>query len=396
MSTKDFRDQLERYLNGQLSDVELEDFLHALSAPDSRDQIFENMSNGFGKAQSGATSKKQAQSSFIRFSKMYLSRGKERTAKTTIKYLWSRITTKSFLAAVAVIIMILATVWLNRPRPVVPKAASMQQISMVAPANKTTITLQSGKTFVLDSNAIGILKNEGLAVNLDVSLGAITYRLQSTASTKQEQYHTLITGKGAQYLVVLAGGTKIWLSTNTVLQYPIGFTHQTSILQLNGEAYFEVAAAASIPFKVQTPKALITVIGTRFNLSAYGSEPSLKTTLLQGKIQVSDSNHLAILKAGQQLYIHPSGTWQVHAGADTAAAIAWKDSIFDFRNTELTSLMRQVEKWYDLQAVFTDGVDKHTFTGRISRKEGLTGLLQVLKESNLHFRKEGNKIVFFR
>src|SRR5690606_10647404 len=82
--------------------------------------------------------------------------------------------------------------------------------------------------------------------------------------------------------------SKVWLNAASSLRYPVSFSAaKDRHVQLTGEAYFEVAKNENKPFLVTSGEQTVKVLGTHFNVNAYADEPSVKTTLLEGRVEVS-------------------------------------------------------------------------------------------------------------
>ncbi len=92
--------------------------------------------------------------------------------------------------------------------------------------------------------------------------------------------------RGGQYRLVLHDGTKVWLNAASKLEFPSAFVDSQRVVQLEGEAYFEVAANAAQPFVVQTAGMKVEVLGTHFNLKAYHDEPGIQAALLEGSVRI--------------------------------------------------------------------------------------------------------------
>jgi ferric-dicitrate binding protein FerR (iron transport regulator) len=183
-------------------------------------------------------------------------------------------------------------------------------------------------------------------------------------------------------------------------------------VQLTGEAYFEVASLTSrqvgtgskggshkVPFivKINTPSGnggQIEVLGTHFNVNAYNNEAEIKATLLEGSIKITKDAASAILKPGQQASLsqtsQKSNAIPVRT-ANTEQAVAWKNGYFRFKETGIRELMRQVERWYDVDVEFrTDHTDQY-YTGMVSRSQNISALLQTLElTGTVHFQIDNN------
>ncbi|WP_165806422.1 FecR family protein [Chitinophaga parva] len=263
----------------------------------------------------------------------------------------------------------------------------------VAADHSAQLQLGDGSSVVLDSQAV-----ESPAL---LSRG-ITYHPDSTRLVyKADQpkrglggSQTLSTGRGDQVNVVLPDGTRVWLNAKSALRYPATFLPGARVVELSGEGYFDVRPNRGRPFQVRTAKVLVTVLGTTFNLKAYAGEEMITTGVYQGRVQVSDSARQTSLSAGQQLVITSDGNWHAAAGAELAAAAAWKDKLFVFRRTPLPDIIAELSRWYTVEFQIAPGLSR-TFSGTIPRTATITTVLEVLKESGISFRKDRNKIVFF-
>ncbi|MNL28968.1 fec operon regulator FecR [compost metagenome] len=171
-------------------------------------------------------------------------------------------------------------------------------------------------------------------------------------------------------------------------------------MELVGEAYFEVAKNRVVPFRIITKNKLeVVVLGTHFNINSYENEEKTSTTLFEGAVRVEYNSKAVLLKPGQRAQVSQIKA-RSNAGIETIdhvdleKTIAWKNGIFDFDGMELKEVMRQLERWYDIEVDYEGPVPKRKFFGEISRKENLTDVLTALEESNIHFRLEqGRRLI---
>ena len=264
------------------------------------------------------------------------------------------------------------------------------------------LTLADGTKVVLDSLGNGVVATQN-GTQVVLNNGSLAY--SQDAGKTGSVYNQLSTPKGRQFRLVLPDGTKVWLNAASSLRYPTVFDGNIRRVEVTGEVFFEVAQDHRQPFYVNVDhKAQIRVLGTQFNVNAYSNEASIKTTLVDGGIQVrpgadSDSSSFVTLKPGQQAEIKPAGSntrlQPVHVlnNANIDKAIAWKSGLFNFEDASLEEVMRQVERWYDIEVVYEQGIPNFIFGGRMSNDVSLSGLLKTLKESEVHFRVEGRKLI---
>ena len=116
----------------------------------------------------------------------------------------------------------------------------------------------------------------------------------------------------------------------------------------------------------------VEVLGTHFNVNAYGDEAEIKTTLIEGSVRISNGKTAGILKPGQQAKASGTGMLQIRDHADIEEVLSWKNGRIAFTNAGLESIMRQVSKWYDVDVEYAGSVADRTFTADISRNTNLS------------------------
>jgi ferric-dicitrate binding protein FerR (iron transport regulator) len=266
----------------------------------------------------------------------------------------------------------------------------------VAPgSNKATLTFADNTTINLDDAKNGVLGHQGNTQVVKNKDGQLSYR---TSGLSPITYNLLTTPRGGQYQLSLPDGSKVWLNAASSLKYPTCFSGKERVVELVGEAYFEIAHNASMPFKVsvvsrkgQNP-AVIEVLGTHFDVKAYDDEPSVRTTLLEGSVKVHKGETAIPLQPGQEASW--SGTRDIEvASADVEEAVAWKNGLFKFNKATVGDVMRQLSRWYDVEVVYTNGIPKDFFQGEMYRNVNVSKVLKVLEGSGLHFTVEGKKIL---
>lgn len=150
------------------------------------------------------------------------------------------------------------------------------------------------------------------------------------------------------------------------------------MVELNGEAYFEVAQMAGKPFKVKTAQEEVEVLGTHFNVMAYHDEPFVQTTLLQGKVQVRTNAQTRVLEPGQQAVVSTQGSQHMTVQTvNTDHFVAWKNGSFSFDNTDIYTMMRQISRWYDVEVHFKDSLNLR-FNGSLKKNVDAATLFKML------------------
>lgn len=284
--------------------------------------------------------------------------------------------------------------WLNRDAR--PDTIATTPAEILPGRSGAVLTLADGSHVVLDSMGNGVIGNQN-GTQLLLKNGQLAYNAGEESATIA--YNNLSTPKGRQFQLILPDGTKVWMNAASSLRYPTTFSGSSREVEVKGEVYFEVAGNAQQPFIIDVDnRARIQVLGTRFNVNAYANEAAIKTTLVEGSVKViAGEAPSVILKPGQQAQISSLATGnapiRVVNDVDVDKAVAWKSGLFNFDNSSLEEVMRQLERWYDIEVVYGKSIPDIRFGGKLSNDVSLSGLLQSLKESEVHFRIEGRKLI---
>lgn len=271
--------------------------------------------------------------------------------------------------------------------------------------NGAVLTLADGREILLDSTTNGVFANQG---NTEISLqnNQVIYQAGEDMDSSSVAYNTMATPRGRQFQLMLPDGSKVWLNAASSIRYPVSFTGRERKVEVKGEAYFEVAPDAFKPFLVQTPNQLVQALGTSFNIHAFGNETTEQTTLIDGsvKVNVTGGKHApagetlyAILHTGQQANLNTQKQSLSIAENQSEAAIAWKNGYFYLENKSFDRVMKQLERWYDIEVIYANGVPDLQFYGGLSRNLTLDALIRALKVSEVHFKIEaGRRLIVYR
>lgn len=386
MDTQRITYLLQQYLDGRLTPEEQEELDSALQQGDRAGQMREAMRDLIGREQGLEDYDEMEWEPFLQSIR-------KRTARP-VRRLW-------FSAAAALAVLSVA-VWLlmssrktGGSLAAVPAKPSVVQ-DLAPGSNKATLTLADNTTIDLDAAKEGVLGQQGNARLIKREDGQLTYEaVKGHTSGAAMTYNLLTTPRGGQYQLALPDGSKVWLNAASRLKYPAGFGGKERVVELQGEAYFEIARNPSMPFKVSLmgqPSAQVEVLGTHFNVKAYADEPAVRATLLEGAIKVHKGAAAALLQPGQQAWWN-SGTNIKVSSADLEETIAWKNGLFKFNDANIEEVMRQLSRWYDVDIVYVNGVPEDLFRGEIYRSVNVSKVLKVLEASGVHFTVEGRKIL---
>lgn len=261
--------------------------------------------------------------------------------------------------------------------------------------NTALLTLANGKTIQLNEAKNGVVID---AAHLKYSDGtAVVSELDNIGP---QQTFTASTPRGGTYQVILPDGTKVWLNAASMLKFPTSFSGKDSrTVELAGEAYFEVSKDKAHPFVVVSKGQVVRVLGTHFNVNTYGDDGNIKTTLLEGSVNVADmANRNLVLKPNQQavLPFAENNKAIVVKQVNAEDIVAWKNGQFLFNEQSLSSILRQLERWYDVDVDYSTVPDTR-YDGAISRNVKLSKVLEMLEQTgNLKLKMEKNIIKVYQ
>ena len=207
---------------------------------------------------------------------------------------------------------------------------------------------------------------------------------------------------GAQKEIVLEDGSKVWLNAGSVLKYPPHFSGSERMVELSGEAFFDVAGSSENPFRVLIGDAEVDVLGTYFAIMAYGDEPASRTTLVDGALKiVSGQKEMEVMPGNEVAVIHAShgvgAEMMRNSGVDPNVVRAWQRGIYMFKKKELREVMRELERVYDVTIQYQPNVGNPPIDGNLDLNMGLDAVLKQLEGSvsgeKINFRHEGKTII---
>lgn len=279
-------------------------------------------------------------------------------------------------------------------------------------------TLKPGKNLFLR-----FLKVAAVLVPVFLAGGILSQLIFTKTTVKESVTYNIIKAPyGARSEIILADGSSVWLNSGSILKYTNVFNKENRDVYLEGEAYFKVARNKEIPFNVRAGDLNIEALGTEFNVKSYEEEGIIETTLLEGRISISqnsrqkstepvflephqkavyirDKSRLDIedLKAAKIIPVEiperKESLVYVAKEIDTEPIIAWKENKLIFKGEELSNLLVKLERKYDVQFIFaSENIKKFRFSGTLDN-ETLTQVLDVIKLSApIEYSLEGKTV----
>lgn len=298
-----------------------------------------------------------------------------------------RIAFASWMKAAAVALLLLSSLWWLRVRFFASDNGQVRlaAISKFQPGHKGAVLhLDDGRAIILDSASNGLIATQS-GVQIVKDAEGLRYK----GSSRQSSFNTISTEKGRIWSLALPDGTKVWLNAASSIRFPVNFTGNQRLVEVTGEAYFEVVHNAKMPFRVNVGNQIIEDLGTSFNINAYGDNQNVITTLIEGSLRIDSRQLNCVLKPGQQARIGKDNI--ICEVTQMGTVTAWKEGYFEFYNANLEQMLQQISRWYAFDVTYKSGLTKETFTGRFPKTLTLCKALEILRQTGINFTIETNK-----
>ena len=262
--------------------------------------------------------------------------------------------------------------------------------------NKAILTLADGRAITLNDARDGAIATQGNTAINQVKKGEITYNTGNSQLPEAPPiYNTLTTPRGGRYTLTLSDGTVVTLDAASSITYPVVFNQPVRLVQVTGQAYFEVVHNEKQPFRVKAKGQVIEDVGTAFNVNAYADDPFIKITLAEGKVDVHGLSKTVSLVPGEQAQVNDGQAAIAVKRVNVEETVAWKNGWFVFHHESIQNIMKLATRWYDVEVEYQGGPgDKITLGGNISRYKDISELLQNLKiTSGINYKIEGRKVI---
>lgn len=234
---------------------------------------------------------------------------------------------------------------------------------------------------IFSHGKIRIQQTISLLVAATVILAAFLYLFTFHAGpiTTPSDYITKQNPKGQRSQIFLPDGTKVWLHANSKIRYPEKFRQDIRLVELTGEAFFDVKKDADHPFTVLSQGIKTIALGTSFNVRSYPGEPG-KVSLVSGKVLVSnqkDESLQVLLTPGQ------AGIWDQNASDfrkedfDYDREISWINGTIHFDEASFNEVITRLSQWYGVDFIVKGTVPPYRITGRFT-DQSLSNVLNTI------------------
>jgi transmembrane sensor len=292
------------------------------------------------------------------------------------------------IGAAAAILFVAFATWIALERKLPNQ--TLKSVTNIEPGgNKATLTLANGKTITLSNHQAGIIAGDQTTYTNGVPVENVTAYEHNGI-----QELTLRTPRGGNYNIILPDGTQVWLNAASSIKYPSQFSAAGRVVELEGEAYFQVKSIYSangekIPFKVIHKEQEVEVLGTQFNINAYPEQMAIKTTLVEGKVAISNQQMHVTLKPNQQA-ITNAGKISVRQ-VDVTPYIAWREGKFSFDGKTFEETMSDIGRWYDLDIVYVNKIPEEELAGDAFRNQNIGFVLRLLDVAEIDYKLDATQ-----
>ena len=293
-----------------------------------------------------------------------------------------------YAAVISLPMIVGATLWLFLPEKVQKPISQIKEKAPICAPKVTTqpvLITSSGKSIELKSQLNRSIEEEGGVKIQNISQERLKYQKDTQKVDQQERYNILRTPSGGDYQLELSDGTIIWLNCESEIRYPVCFKKGKRVVHLKGEAFFDVKQNGH-PFIVESNGMSIEVLGTRFNVMAYGDEQTIETTLVKGRVKVTMGHDKEvselILKPGKQaVYNKKNGALDCRE-VKTELYTGWLDGYFRFENQSLENVMRRICRWYDIRVRFqSPELRNKVLSGKLYRFDDFAVIVNMLEKT---------------
>lgn len=243
-----------------------------------------------------------------------------------------------------------------------------------------------------------LIRVAGIAAMLAVVLTVSTFMLlKNTEELLPEgNKSVVIAPAGQKSQLILADGTQVWLNSGTKLTYDDQYSKTNRIVNLEGEAYFEVQSDQQNPFTVKAGEVEVKVHGTSFNVQAYSSEKDIIVSLLTGSVSLlrsADQELLSFLKPNQSAVISRHELLCTVTTCDAETDASWHLNKLKFEGATAENVWRKVERWYGVNITLYNNNPENKYWFSL-KTESLTELLRMIdKLTPIEYQLNGEEVV---
>ncbi len=298
-------------------------------------------------------------------------------------------------AAVAVLFFSLGVALLYNKKDTLNRQFYSESYTEPASNNNAQLIRSGGENYIIqeEKSTIEYKKNGQLIINDEEVL-----KSKRKAKSAKNELNQLIIPYGKMTNLILPDGTKVTLNAGSKLIYPDVFSNEKREVFLIGEAFFDVFEDSNHPFIVQTTDINLEVLGTKFNVSAYGGDNMYETVLVQGKVRIRQNlssffDKSIVIQPNQKVTFNRTLREMEVKEVDIENYVSWKEGILKFESSDLNRVTKKLERFYNIQIRFDDVMlSIRKISGKLDLQEELDVVLQsIATAASVKIEKKGDK-----
>lgn len=268
-------------------------------------------------------------------------------------------------------------------------------------AGEVTLRTESGEIQVLQSNSNSKIKNRNGNIIASHRKNELTY---DSHKSNELVYNTLTVPYGRKFSLNLSDGSKVTLNAGTSLKYPINFIEgqPRKVFIENGEAFFDISKDSLHPFIVNDNNINIKVLGTKFNVSSYHEDEYTTTVLVEGSIQLSNSNSNVkrddiVLKPGFKASFSKKLKSLDISEADVEFHTAWLSDKIILKHMKFETIEKRLERRYNVTIENNDKSLNNEYLTATFKEESIDEVLYLISKLHpINFEINDNKIIILK
>ncbi|WP_235848644.1 FecR family protein [Parabacteroides timonensis] len=200
---------------------------------------------------------------------------------------------------------------------------------------------------------------------------------------------------GSRTQLRLADGSLVWLNSGSTLFYSDDFGKSNRYLKLVGEAYLEVARNEQLPLIVEAGEMKVKVLGTKFNVSAYGDSEEIRVFLLNGSVSLSGEGGEPLVLQPMEKAIYNIGSGQLEVFEEkSGSALSWMQNRLIFKGETLAQIVRTLQRCYNVKInIHNELLKERRFAGDFKTNDPIDKVFKIMASSNkFHYMIKGDTI----
>ena len=288
------------------------------------------------------------------------------------------------------------TVWERTDKGVTPEQIGrVRSVEFKMLNTKEELPAEIGKIKYLETLVV--------ASNTNTQLLPATYRIGNAlkglqhTSASDHLLTEISVNHGEHKQVTLPDGTVVHLNAGTVMRYPTEFTSDIRLVEMEGEAFFNVMRDEGKPFIVRTRQADVKVLGTSFNVKAYQEDELMAVSVRTGKVEVDMPESVMRLLPNEQIIVNNTNGEILKKNEDAQKVTAWLQGGLYFNRTPISSVIHDLERMYNQEIVLDPNVVFDDYIYGEHDNKSLEAVLNAIQYSTgIRYRKEESRIVLYK